>query len=370
MDSIIMCNTKDIVNIYGYEYLNSQIQRRVTGHGQPDIDLGGHTAVVLGTIVVQGDKKYVCAKFQSYEGSNIKDIMDMNIERGLANKFTTRDGFLNDSYYFSQEIYLVDNSQIRQPYSSPTISDSGFFRLCSIIERNNIEFMSYDFSKGLVYNNLIEVLESNNQLDFVLHDINDFNKIYSFNVLESTHNVSTLDEALKVTIPNHDYVINRASLNSIINRGKEIVNTSQMIIIEEQASCSNINTISYIQGINERYNIYEAYKDKFVRDSSNSNVGQFLRDNDILPEQVQKFSIGYFTNLSTSESIELFKSQITNESLLSELNISDIHFDERVLGDRLTIPITNKYDRITGFVAIDYTGDKDIPIIPAYLHEF
>lgn len=350
-----MCEKKNIVSIRDYKYLDTQ------GTSFERIDRGGHTAVVLDSPCINNQQYFVCAKFQTYdEDSNFKPEMDLNKERGNALIFDSRDNFEDASYYFSQEIYLLTEEQVRMPRNQVNISDNGYFRLCSLIEHNNPLFMSFDYSKNLIYSDMNEYRQSTNYNQEVENNINDYNKMYHFDVDISN---LKLDQEFRANIQNRDNIENEDVLSQAIIRGKNVANDNRYLVISNENNVINANSNGYLKDINERYNVYEAYNDKFVRDLSNSNVGQFLRDNDILPEQVEKFSIGCFTDLSTSESIDLFKSQITNESLLSELNISDIDFDERVLGDRLTIPITNKYDRITGFVAIDYTGDKDLPII-------
>lgn len=349
-----MFNKKDIVTIKYYVFLDTQ------GTAYERRDSQGHPAVVLDSLRINGEDFYLCAKFQSHDNdSPFFNIMNDNLDRGNALKFTTLDNFQNDSYYFSQEIYLVDSSQIFPIQDFPTISNSGYFRLCSLIEHNNPLFMSFDYSKNLIYSDMNEYIQSTNYNQEVENNINDYNKMYHFDVDISN---LKLDQEFRANIQNRDNVENEDVLSQAIIRGKNVANDNRHLVISNENNVINANSNGYLKDINERYNVYEAYNEKFVRDLNN-NVGQFLRDNDILPEQVEKFSIGYFTNLSTRESIKTFKNQITNESLLSELNISDIDFDEKILEDRLTIPITNKYDHITGFVAIDYTGEKDIPII-------
>ncbi len=324
-----------------------------------------HPAVVLDKETINNNEYYLVGKLQTYHSNN----SDMNSEvlngRGMIIEGQmgrngvlreTHEGTRNDSYFFSGEVYLIDSkNQVQNISSNPTVADRTFLKLNLLISENHLGLMNNSYIESVIKNNVVDNIEHLN-----IKDIQTYNNILSSNVLES---IQFIDNAIYRNRDTINQLVNYEDYQRVLKEYPKCICKIKEFILENEHLIDTQNPQGYLKELNERYNVYEAYNNKFVRDLSNSNVGQFLRDNDILPEQVEKFSIGCFTDLSTSESIELFKSQITNESLLSEINISDIDFDEKILEDRLTIPITNKYDHITGFVAIDYTCEKDIPII-------
>lgn len=324
-----------------------------------------HPAVVLNKETINNNEYYLVGKLQTYHSNN----SDMNSEvlngRGMIIEGQmgrngvlreTHEGTRNDSYFFSGEVYLFDSkNQVQNISGNPTVADRTFLKLNFLISENHLGLMNNPYIESVIKNNVVDNIEN---LD--IRDIQTYNNILSSNVLESTQFIDNTIYRNRDTI---NQLVNYEDYQRVLKEYPKCICKIKEFILENEHLIDTKNPQGYLKELNERYNVYEAYNDKFVRDLSNSNVGQFLRDNDVLPEQVEKFSIGYFTNLSTRESIKTFKNQITNESLLSELNISDIDFDEKIFEDRLTIPITNKYDHITGFVAIDYTCEKDIPII-------
>ncbi len=365
-------NIKELVEVK-ITYLDEQeVHYSLNLPGRPILSEGQHPAIVFDNITLDNVDYLLVGKVQSYYENNSFMVREESIGRATVikgevdnmrernpNPPNVREGVRNDSYFFSGEIYLVETTdelvqRIGSSGINPSVLDRTLLKSSLLVSENytslmNEPFMEYIFKKHVVDN--IEHLDIN--------DIKAYNNILSSNVLESTQ---FIDNAIYRNRDTINQLVNYEDYQRVLKEYPKCICKIKEFILENEHLIDTKNPQGYLKELNERYNVYEAYNEKFVRDLNN-NVGQFLRENDILPEQVEKFSIGYFTNLSTRESIETFKNQITNESLLSELNISDIDFDEKILEDRLTIPITNKYDRTTGFVAIDYTGDKDIPII-------
>lgn len=257
-------NVKDLVDVR-VSFLDLQKQHFTHNlEGSPVIPPMYHPSIVFENIKLNNKDYLLVGKLQSYYDS--KTIMVREVSDGratiLKGEFNNRndriptpeylrEGTTNDSYFFSGEIYLVENGsdivrRIQNPNNpelNANVLSRSLLKSSLLVSENYISlmnqpFMEYIFKKHVVDN--IEYLDIN--------DIKRYNNILSSHVLESTQ---FIDNAIYRNRDIINQFLDYEGYERVLKEYPKCIYKIKEFILENEHLVNNQNTEGYLKDINE-----------------------------------------------------------------------------------------------------------------------